>query len=435
MSNDGSYGQQPQGQGWNEWSGQVPPAQPPVGGDNGAGWTQGGSQPSAQPYPASPGSAGWSQGYPQQTGQPGYGQPAYGQPAYGQPAGYPPAGTGYQPPAQPPKKKSNLTPLIAGGVGLALIAAVTTGVLLSRDNGQSVQTTSPSTTEVAPSPTTTVKAPGPGDYDSILTYLKDEDFSCTDEGTDGIQSSICTHFDTAPFMIAYIGATESGGLGRVSLEVQEEARASASKAISNYLIKQFATTEQAEGITTKIATAAHPGYSKDDKSGDVRYRGNSRGSVVLWVEDWVPADLKPSVIEVTDAERDTIISDNGYKCEASGALQTCNKTVDDILYQLVYEPAEGQDGLSRLSVRASSAKAGLARPAFQEEAKKIFGELPDGQGDLITEWMGKQDAKAGGMEFVDGKIIDYYPRSSVSGNEAGSIYVWASCWTGTRTQC
>ncbi|SKF62567.1 Uncharacterised protein [Mycobacteroides abscessus subsp. abscessus] len=49
--------------------------------------------------------------------------------------------------------------------------------------------------------------------------------------------------------------------------------------------------------------------------------------------------------------------------------------------------------------------------------------------------MGKQDAKAGGMEFVDGKIIDYYPRSTVSGNEAGSIYVWASCWTGTRTQC
>ncbi|MBO1032261.1 hypothetical protein IPV09_13020, partial [Tessaracoccus sp. SD287] len=268
-----------------------------------------------------------------------------------------------------------------------------------------------------------------------MAYLKDEDFTCSDEKSEGIKSSICTHFDTAPFMIAYVGATETGGLGRVSLEVQEEARASTSKAISDYLIKQFATTEQASDITTKIATAAAPGYSKDDKSGDVRYRGNNRGSVVLWIEDWVPADLKPSVVEVTDAERDKIIADNGYKCEASGALQSCNKSVADVAYQLVYEPAEGQDGLSRLSLRASSTKTGIARPAFQEEAKKVFGALPDGQGTLITDWMGKQDAKAGGMEFVDGKIIDYYPRSTVSGNEAGSIYVWASCWTGTRTQC
>lgn len=438
MSNDGNYGQQPQGPGWNEWSGQPPQSQPSGGWDTGGGWQQSGSQPSANPYPASPGSAGWSQGYPQQPGPTppvaaGPGAPGPGGQAYGQPpTGYPPVPGGYQPQPQPPRKKSNLTPLIAGGVGLALIAAVTTGVLLSRDDNQGSLPTPPSTTA---SPTPTVKAPGPGDYDTTMAYLKDEDFTCSDEKSEGIKSSICTHFDTAPFMIAYVGATETGGLGRVSLEVQEEARASTSKAISDYLIKQFATTEQASDITTKIATAAAPGYSKDDKSGDVRYRGNNRGSVVLWIEDWVPADLKPSVVEVTDAERDKIIADNGYKCEASGALQSCNKSVADVSYQLVYEPAEGQDGLSRLSLRASSTKTGIARPAFQEEAKKVFGALPDGQGTLITDWMGKQDAKAGGMEFVDGKIIDYYPRSTVSGNEAGSIYVWASCWTGTRTQC
>ncbi|MGA4670284.1 hypothetical protein ACPCG0_10910 [Propionibacteriaceae bacterium Y1923] len=444
MSNDGSYGQNPNPQGWNEWNGQPPQSQPSAGWDNGAGWQQTGSQPSANQYPGSTGSAGWAGQTAGQTGpqpgqypdQSGYAQPQptpgyQPQPGYPPTTGYQPS-TGYQPPAEPPKKKSNLTALIAGGVGLALIAAIATGVLLSRNNNTAGGDPSETPTQT---PTPTVKAPGPGNYDALMEYLKDEDFTCTDEDAEGIKSSICTHFDTAPFMIAYVGATETGGLGRVSLEVQEDARASTSKAISDHLIKQFATTEQASDITTKIATAAAPGYTKDDRSGDVRYRGNARGSVVLWIEDWVPEDLQPTVVSVTDAQIDKIVTDNGYKCEANGTLQSCTKTADDITYQLVYQKAEGQDGLSRLSVRAYSATAGIARPAFQTEAKKIFGELPDGQGDPVTTWMAKQDEKAGGMEFVDGKIVDYYPRSTVSGNEAGSIYIWVSCWTGTRDQC
>lgn len=444
MSNDGNYGQNPQG--WNEWSGQSPQAQPPAGWDQTAGWAQG-SQPSANQYPASPGSAGWANqpgpegqypgqpGYPQQPTTPGYGQQTGQQPGYQQPVtGYQAAAnTGYQPQPEPPKKKSNLTPLIAGGVGLALIAAIATGALLSRRNNSAGPETSTSQTTQTPTPT--VKAPGPGTYDGVMQYLKDEDFSCTDEKTEGIKSSICTHFDTAPFMIAYVGATEAGGLGRVSLEVQEEARASTSKAISDHLIKQFATTDQISDITAKIATATAPGYTKDDKTGDVRFRGNSRGSVVLWIEDWVPADLQPTVVTINDEQLGKIIGDGRYNCESNGALQTCTRTAEDITYQLVYQKAEGQTGLSRLSLRVWSPTAGIARPAFQEEAKKLFGALPDGQGDPITDWMTQQDEKAGGMEFVDGKIVDYYPRSTVSGSEAGAIYIWASCWTGTRDQC
>ena len=419
MSNDGSYGQQPEGQGWNEWTGQ-PGSQP--------GWGQPGSQPSAGQYPSSAGSAGYPQpGYPQQPSS------GYPQPGYPQQPGYPAGGTtGYTPPQPPPKKKSNLTPLIAGGVGLALIAAITTGVLLSRDDTKVDPTVAPSTSA---SPTPTIKAPGPGNYDDVVTYLTDEDFTCTDEETDGILSSICTHFGVAPYMIAYVGANASGGLGRVSLEVQEEARATDSKAVSDHLISQFTTSSQASAIKAKIATAAAPGYTKDDKSGDVRYRGNSRGSIVLWMEDWVPSTVEPKVVSLTQAQLDEIVADNGYKCTPTGARVDCTKTVDGVEYLLAYEEAQGQDGLTRLSIRATSGTAGVARPAFQVEAKKVLGELPDGQGTAITDWMAKQDTKAGGMEFVDSKIVDYYPSSTVSGKEAGTIYIWASCWTGVRTQC
>lgn len=370
VSNDGNYGQQPHGPGWNQWPG--------------------------------------NPGHPQQTG-------------------YPPQQS-WVPQAPPPrKKKSHLAPLIAGGVGLAVIAAVATGVLLNRD----AETPQPTST---PTPTPTVKAPGPGDYDTVIQYLEGQDFTCTEEGTPGIASSICTHFGAAPFMIAYVGAHESGGLGRLSLEVQEEARASTSKAVSDHLIGQFATPEAAKDIKASIASAAAPGYTRDSKSGEVRFRGNARGSVVMWMEDWVPDSVEPQVLTVSDTELDEMLSANGYACEASGVTQQCRKSASDVDYLLVHQQENGK-GLSRLSLRTTSAKPGLARPAFQAEAKKILGALPDGQGAAIIDWMGKQDEKSGGMGFVDGRLVDYYPRSSVQGKEAGSVYIWASCWTGVRTAC
>ncbi|MGD7733147.1 hypothetical protein ACQCX5_09300 [Propionibacteriaceae bacterium G57] len=452
-NNGGNYGQNPQG-GWDNtqnspWTqpGNQPSADPWANqGQNTGGW---GQQPpsgptSAPQYPSSPGSsspasAGWNTtgtwnntGY--QTGPQG--------PQTGYQTGYQtgPGQAPYQPSNQPPKKKSNLTPLIAGGVGLALIAAVATGLVLSRDRGSSGQDTTGQTTGATtgaptPSPTPTVKAPGEGTYDTAIDYLKANKFTCTEEGTSGIQSTICTHFGAAPYMIAYVGATTSGGLGRVALEVQEDAQATIAKQVSDELIEQFATTDQAATIKSRIAAGAAPGYTSDDKLGDVRYRGNKRGSVVMWIEDWVPQDVKPRYFEVQPADRDKVLTANGYKCTARGTLNSCTKSANNVDYLITFIEAPEGNGLARLSVRAVSKEAGVGRPAFQAEAKKVLPELNKETGTAVLTWMGKQDERTGGLEFVNGQIVDYYPRSTVQGNEAGSVYIWASCWSGTREYC
>lgn len=410
MSN-GNYGypQQPgHGQGnqppeWNqqEWNSQ--------------GWNQQGGW-NGQPSASQPSASSWEQ--PPQQG--------WGQQSSGYPNGYQQYGA---PGGQPPRKKSNLTPLIAGGVGLALIAAITTGVLVNRSRS-GAETSTPASTSATPLP----KAPGPGTYDSAKKLASDEGFKCTDEGVEGIKSTVCTHFSGAPYMVMYIGARPDGSLGRLSLEVQDNARATQSKALSGKVIRLFAPEDVAKDIETEIGKQ-ETSTTSDLNNGIVNFRGNAKGSVVMWVKGWVPAEIKPNFIKMEPSKMNTILEGYGYKCATNGDYQQCDKTVDGVEYMTSHRSTESKEGLARLYLRTRSSDFTKGREAFQSEAKKILAALPDNQGDEIIDWMAKQPSNTGGLEFVDGRIVDYYPATTSEGKRGGALDLWETCWTGLRRYC
>lgn len=274
-------------------------------------------------------------------------------------------------------------------------------------------------------------APGPGTVDGLRAWLTtDQGFTCTDEGVEGIQSFVCTHFQSAPFMVAYVGGNAQGGLGRVSLEVQEDTLLATSRAVSGHLIGEFGA--DAATIRRQI-DRVESGYTRNQRAGEVHFRGNARGSVVMWVEGWVPDTVVPRVLTVTNTELAALVE--GYSCASTGALSECTKDAEGVEYLLIHEASSQGEGLSRLSLRTRSATEGKARPALQTEARRLLTALPGGQGREVLAWMDQHSGKTGSIEFVGGRLVDYYPASRSGSMEAGALYLYDSCWTDSRLEC
>lgn len=364
-------------------------------------------------------------------------------------------------PHEPPKKKSNLTPIVAAGVGLSLIGAVALGLALNKDDGKrggddsttsavvTSTTASPtdtptesSTPSASPSPSDTPtqvhgndKAPGPGTYDAVVSYLKSEGFKCTDEGLSELQSSVCTHFSGHPYMAAYVGGREDGALGRVSIDIQSSKEADRARSIAEHLMGEFAANEEMVAKMKDQLASQSEDYGKDYAEGPVRYRGAKNGSIVMWVTEWVPSDAKPAVFEMKADEFKQSMVKDGYNCYMTDDVQRCEKTIEGVAYVVTALDSRRADGLARISISAKSPTKGQARKHFNTEAPRILKKFPHGAGDTIWEWAKEQPSNTGGMEYVDGKIVDYYPSSTTDGQESATIHVFESCWTGSRRSC
>ncbi|WP_203568145.1 hypothetical protein [Aestuariimicrobium ganziense] len=495
MSND-QYGggQQP----WNGQQGQPgQPGQPNQPGHQGqqGGWdpyARPGQSAQPQPTPPYPNQPRHAQDQPQQGyGQPGQqqygGQQPYGQQQYAQPQqpgqpqpGQPQPGQQYgaqQPYGQqqfgqqaPQQNKNRLMPIIAGVVGLALVATVAFLALNNRNNPSTTQTTqAPTTTAPAPtsppvtqssgtetsqdptetttspaptteSPTTQTSAPtsgdrgpGPGTEATVMAELSKQGFTCTKEPGQDFNSQLCTRFGQAPSMMVYIGSNSDGSLGRLSLHVQSTSKPEVSKALSDFIIKQFADPGSVATIKATMAKGTGGEYEHGRVAG-FEYRGRSDGSIVMFAPTFA-ASGTPKVIEVPAATQTSTLKAAGYTCTStSRTITECEKTTAGITSKARF--SGDADGLALMSVSVEGATKASVTAALTAEITNVYGKLPDGFASRVNAYIKSANADYGANGYdPDGYVFDYFPSVRSGTKYRSAIYWRTSCWQDMNASC
>lgn len=440
--------------------------------------------------PGGPGPlAGFPQPGPQQPGFPPAGPPQQGPPQPGPQPGFPPGdpqpspfgqapaanyptggGFGYQsgPPAGPmgpgygqgfggqPPAKSNGKRVALIAIPVALVLAVVGYLYATRDGDTPVGVPSASTSakpgasaseQPSPSPTDassapadgedgTAKAPGPGTTESVLAYLESKDFVCSDEGNKAIVSKYCTHFGGETAMAAYVGGRTDGSLGRLTLEVQMETPDSLSQATSKWVMQQFVGDEAAvAAITADIATGTTKDWAKGTQ-GEVHYRGNKRGTVVMYVNDWEPAGLKAAVIETSVSDLSQYVISKGYSCAAGTqrGSQRCTREANGYEFITFMIPDSSKKFIKYASVIVKRDDPQANLPAVVKSETTMF---LNGMGQQAAPWKAyiyDADGQIGDIQFVGGMVADWFPGGSAS-STSGALYLQPPCWQNFVTDC
>lgn len=464
------------------------PSAPSWGGQPSAGWGPGSAsapqsasapgdswppqgQPSAPQWAGSAASANvppqYGQSGPAQ-GQPGYGQNQPGQYGnqgqYGHP-GHPNQGYGNQgqagqapyggggngmPPGQSfaggqggqsPNRRNLIIILVSAVLGLALIVGITVWAMNRKDEGTTGTTpTSPasSSQEQSPSPTPSpspdAKGPGNGKYSTVLARLKKEGFLCTDENNSGFKSTICSHYDSSPIMLAYVGGTEDDKLGRVALQVQDSTRTSQARPLSDFLIKEFAG-EDMSAIKSDISTGSRSNYSSGSGKG-YYYRGADNGSVVMALDSWPGEQAKPQYIDISREALGKFTSAQKYTCSKSGPLSTiCTRKVGAVTLTLRHQVRDDatQDKLFGLDVISRGADQAATAKVLNAEVAAV-NKLLGGQGAALQNAVVNSPSN-GLTRYVSGVLIDYFPVGGSGATKQGSQNLRPSCWTDKLSFC
>jgi len=370
----------------------------------------------------------------------------------GTPGGQPPAG----------KKKSPL-PWAAGAVGLALVVAVGAYAINQRDD--KVTGTPPSTSVTQPStvPTSasnpasssgpassqpvsssappssaatstvkdTEKAPGPGTLQSVMTELDKHGFTCTDETGQDFTSRLCTQFEKSPSMFVYVAAHRDGSLGRLSLSVESSSKPATSKALSDFLIAQFAAPGDVARVKTAIAASTGSKYVESGTD-TIEFRGLKNGSVVMYAPDFA-ANAEPARLAISGEKVQAALKAKGYACrKESSRVTDCKKTAGGVLAEARFAD---DDGIAFINVTAEGTAAAAVKSTLTAEMKNVFGPLPGGLAAKTQKTVASANQTSGSITFVDGFLHDYYPVAAQSGKQRGGFYVRSSCWQDLNTNC
>lgn len=328
---------------------------------------------------------------------------------------------------------------VAAPLVLALAAG---GWWLSRDgfDAQPAPATSPSaqtppaSTTPSPNPTQglTLQAPGKGTVASVKQRLLKEGFTCEAEGQPGMDSWVCTHYTKDPAMMAYIGGATGKRLGRVSLSVQDGPGGKAPEALGlqQWLAEQFiGDPASVKRVLAKTRTGTEEKYA-EIVDGPINARGSSDGSLVLFVEGWVPNRAQPERLlpaKPLAAELEKL----GYQC-TDGAEAKCHRTATNFNYGLDYRVQDMQVTYLKLRTEATGQEPVVAAAAAEVQAVTSLFQ----QGPTIRAWLDKhRDDAAGATGFQDGLALDWYPGSSQKGGAASAFYLRESCWTDTVEPC
>lgn len=365
------------------------------------------------------------QASPWQTPQYGPPQQPYGsaQPPYGY-AAIPPTG------GQPAQKKSAKTGVVVV-VGLVMLALIAGAIWYATRSSQPapIPTTSSGASVVpsvsaTPSPAPAKFAPGPGTTSSVRHYLEGLNYQCVDEQTTGIVSYVCL-LRGEPESTIYVAGLPDGHLGRIAASVSDEDDRT-HIAVQKYLLEQFIGDSKRVASTLDLFAKGTLKRYADASIGDLSLAGAPNGSMVAYVDRWLPTSLANPKIGFVQGQLTAAL--HGYSCEPADSGETCTKQVGDLTYSVAFNVQSGDLTMVKLWASGPGSEA-----AFHTEATRILESLSP---DLAKEIAALREKDRDGYAFVGGLMLDYYRNVEVaSGGKASGVYIRTSCWAGQQSWC
>lgn len=287
----------------------------------------------------------------------------------------------------------------------------------------------------APSPSVSRapgQVPGPGTVAVVKKHLADEGFTCAEEGQQGMDSWVCTHYTSDPVMMAYVGGAKGSRLGRVALNVQDGKGGKDPKALAlqEYLAGQVAADDtQRDALLKAVRAGTEEEYVQTDQKGVVA-RGSSDGSIVAYVDRWVPDRAMP--VSLLPAKPLTAALDElGYRCKGSDDVR-CERSEKGITHSIDYR-VSGME-VTYLKVKSQAGPGASVTEAATNEVKQVTSLFQ--QGPSMQQWLQQHaNEKAGATGYQDGMALDWYPGSSQAGGSAAIFYLREACWTDSVESC
>ncbi|GAA1390078.1 hypothetical protein [Luteococcus peritonei] len=290
----------------------------------------------------------------------------------------------------------------------------------------------PSATGAAGTPIpSAIEGPGPGTVESVRKHLLGMGFTCEREDQPGMASWTCTHYSQAPTLMAYVGGADGHRLGRVSLNVQDGPGGKDPKALAlqQYLAQQFiGDAGQVRQVLGEVRAGNEEKYAST-ALGPVVTRGSGDGSIVLFVNGWVPDRAVPARL-LPATPLDAALAERGYACVGSDVI-SCTRTAGGRSYEVGYIPEDLE--VSYLKVRVVGPKGEQARAEGAKEVDAVVGLFQ--QRDEIRRWVRAHQKDTGATGYQDGFSLDWYPLMAEGGKNFTALYLRQSCWTDTVEAC
>ncbi|MEL4357737.1 MULTISPECIES: hypothetical protein [unclassified Luteococcus] len=284
----------------------------------------------------------------------------------------------------------------------------------------------------APEQPSVIEAPGKGTVDSVKKQLIADGFTCESEAKKRMDSWVCTHYTSNPAMTAYLGGASGHRLGRVSLNVQDGkgGKNPTALAIQGWLAEQFIGDKARTQTVLKAVRAGNEDSYATATNEEVNARGSADGSIVLFVDGWVPDQVQPEKL-LQAKPLGQALTQRGYSCTGEAEVK-CTRTADGYRYSLDYRP-EGME-VSYLKLRTEATAKQPVLKAAADEVQAVTSLFQ--QGRQIQTWLAAhQRSAAGATGYQDGLALDWYPGSSQPGGAAAVFYLRQACWTDTVETC
>ncbi|MEL4505472.1 hypothetical protein AAEX63_09980 [Luteococcus sp. H138] len=284
----------------------------------------------------------------------------------------------------------------------------------------------------APEQPSVIEAPGKGTVDSVRKQLTAQGFTCESEAKKRMDSWVCTHYTSNPAMTAYLGGASGRKLGRASLNVQDGKGGKNPQALKlqAWLAEQFVGDKaRTQGVLKAVRAGNEDSYATAT-SEEVNARGSADGSIVLFVDGWVPDQVQPEKL-LQGKPLGQALAKRGYSCTGEAEVK-CTRTADGYKYSLEYRPEGMEVSYLKLRTEATGKQPVLKAAADEVQAVASFFQ----QGRQIQTWLAAhQRSAAGATGYQDGLALDWYPGSSQPGGAAAVFYLRQACWTDTVETC
>lgn len=283
-----------------------------------------------------------------------------------------------------------------------------------------------------PEQPTAIEAPGPGTVASVKAQLQADGFSCESEGKKGMDSWVCTHYTSNPAMTAYLGGAAGHRLGRVSLNVQDGKGGNNPKALKlqTWLTEQFvAGKSQQQQVLAAVRAGNEDEYAQVTE-GVVTGRGSADGSIVLFVDGWVPDRVQPEKL-LPAVPIGPALTTRGYTCTGKAEVK-CTRKQGGHTFSLDYRPEGMEVSYLKLKTEATAKEPVLKAAADEVQAVTAMFQ----QGKQIQAWLAVHaKSAAGATGYQHGMALDWYPGSSQVGGASAVFYLRQACWTDTVETC
>ncbi|WP_420176000.1 hypothetical protein [Luteococcus sp. OSA5] len=277
----------------------------------------------------------------------------------------------------------------------------------------------------------TTEAPGKGTVAGVKARLLKEGFTCGSEGQPGIDSWLCTHYTRNPAMLAYVGGAKGKRLGRVALNVQDGPGGNNPKALGlqEWLAQQVIPNKaQRQTLLAAVRKGDEQRYA-EARRGEVKARGSADGSLVMFVDGWVPDGAQPAWLSPLKP-LEAGLTGLGYRCGEPGPQVSCTRSAKGLTHTVDYQLVGDEVGYLKVKTQQQSGRPVASQAAA--EVKAVTGLFR--QADQLQGWLARHGSSAvGATGFHEGMALDWYPGSSQG---AGAVfYLRQSCWTDTVESC